>query len=184
MFNGGVSEPGSRLTHEFVLENVGGDPLSIKTVVPGCGCTVASYDSFIAPGRTGKVTVTMDVYREWAGQEYLKVVTVLSNDPENPRMRLALKGRVGMGMSPAVTESPPGIPEDSSGDAQGGAAAPGAAVTPEAQGTAPAGEAGPDAGGTPADAPTGTGAATAGPDAGGTAAGATDETPASPGQGS
>jgi hypothetical protein len=108
MFQGGVSEPGSSLSHDFVIENAGASPLTIESVVPGCGCTVASYDSFIAPGRTGKVTVTLDLYREWAGQEYLKVVTVISNDPENPRMRLAMKGRVGMGMNPPVSE--PGVP--------------------------------------------------------------------------
>jgi hypothetical protein len=116
MFAAGVSPPGTTLKHDFVLENVGGLPLSITSVVPGCGCTVASYDSFIPPGRTGKVTVSLDLYREWAGQEYLKVVTVISNDSETPRMRLGLRGRVGMGKDPAESDLSPSAPTAGGGE--------------------------------------------------------------------
>jgi hypothetical protein len=85
---------GTTLRHEFMIRNAGNEPLVIESVLPGCGCTVASFDSYISPGRTGKVTVTLDLYNEWAGMEYIKAVTVVSNDPDNPRMRLSLKGKV------------------------------------------------------------------------------------------
>jgi hypothetical protein len=113
LFNGGISPPGSRVAHDFVLENTGDTPLSIESVVPGCGCTIASYDNFIPPGRTGKVSVTVDLYREWAGQDYVKVVTVISNDSVSPRLRLGMKGKVGMSLDPSdYVQAPDADPTD------------------------------------------------------------------------
>jgi hypothetical protein len=159
MYNAGVSEPGTVLVHDFILENRGGDPLSITSVMPGCSCTVAGYDSFISPGRTGKISVSLDIYREWAGQEYLKVVTVISNDRENPRMRLAIKGRVGMGMSPPVSGPGPGGVGDAgtASDAAPAGTASDAAPDGTASDAAPAGDAGDAAPDGDAPAPAGDG---------------------------
>ncbi|MDL2226956.1 DUF1573 domain-containing protein, partial [Deltaproteobacteria bacterium OttesenSCG-928-M10] len=60
----------------------------------GCGCSVADYDRTIEPGQTGKITITVKVYREWAGQNVRKAAWVLTNDPLNPQVRLIMVGRV------------------------------------------------------------------------------------------
>ncbi|MDR3152715.1 MAG: DUF1573 domain-containing protein [Deltaproteobacteria bacterium] len=99
VFNVGTSQPGTTVRHVFEIKNSGTEPLIITQVVPACGCTVASYDEFIAPGKTGKVTVSLELYREWAGEPYDKTVTVVTNDPKNPRIRLAMRGRVAPGGS-------------------------------------------------------------------------------------
>ncbi|MDR2198297.1 MAG: DUF1573 domain-containing protein [Deltaproteobacteria bacterium] len=94
-FDGGASPAGTTIAHDFTMTNEGDDALLIYEVVPGCGCTVVSFDKFIPPGKSGKVTVNVDLYREWAGQNYVKSVTVLSNDPERPRLRLLMRGEIG-----------------------------------------------------------------------------------------
>jgi hypothetical protein len=118
LFQAAIQPPGSTLVHDFVIENTGDEPLLIHSVVPGCTCTVNSYDNFIAPGMTGKVSVSLDLYREWAGMDYFKVVTVISNDAENPRFRLALKGKVGRppAAAPAPGADPPPVPGGAPGE--------------------------------------------------------------------
>lgn len=93
-FDGGTSPAGTTISHDFKITNSGTDALLIFDVVPGCGCTVTSFDKFIPPGKSGKITVNVDLYREWAGQEYYKAVTVITNDPEYPRLRLLMKGKI------------------------------------------------------------------------------------------
>jgi hypothetical protein len=95
-YNGGTSPPGTTVTHDFTVTNAGTDALLIYEVVPGCGCTVVSFDKFIPPGKSGTITVNVDLYREWAGQDYYKAVTVITNDPEQPRLRLLMRGKIGM----------------------------------------------------------------------------------------
>ncbi|MDR2351869.1 MAG: DUF1573 domain-containing protein [Deltaproteobacteria bacterium] len=86
---------GNTLSHTFIVTNEGDDPLIIDAVIPNCGCTVANFDGFIPPGKSGSITVNIDLYKEWQGQEYLKSVTVITNDPQNPRQRLAIHGWTG-----------------------------------------------------------------------------------------
>ncbi|MDR2350794.1 MAG: DUF1573 domain-containing protein [Deltaproteobacteria bacterium] len=112
-YEAGQNPAGTAVKHDFIVKNEGRDPLIIERVVPGCGCTLASFDSFIAPGRTGKISVNVDLYREWAGQEFLKTVTVISNDPENSRVRLAIHGTVGQpGNRPAPRPVASAAPRD------------------------------------------------------------------------
>ncbi|MDR2423051.1 MAG: DUF1573 domain-containing protein, partial [Deltaproteobacteria bacterium] len=60
-FDAQLRPPGSSVTHEFAVHNQGDDDLTLE-VVPGCGCTVASYDKTIAPGESGTIAVTVDLY--------------------------------------------------------------------------------------------------------------------------
>jgi hypothetical protein len=93
-FDAGQKPAGTTVKHDFIITNNGDEPLVIQQVIPSCGCTLASFDDFIAPGRTGKISVNVELYREWAGQEYIKSVTVVSNDPNSP-IRLSIRGTVG-----------------------------------------------------------------------------------------
>jgi hypothetical protein len=126
LFDAGQNPAGTTVSHTFLVRNDGKDPLIIEKVIPSCGCTLASYDDFIAPGKTGKILVNVDLYKEWAGQNYRKTVTVVSNDPKNSNIVLSVAGSIGQpGSAPrpkdqAKTEAPlaakpkaPAVPPDS-----------------------------------------------------------------------
>ncbi|MDR1083635.1 MAG: DUF1573 domain-containing protein [Deltaproteobacteria bacterium] len=92
-FDARLNPPGSSVSHNFVVRNEGTDDLKLE-VVPGCGCTVTSFDGVIAPGAAGSILVTVDLYEAWAGHKVNKAVTVTSNDPENPLIRLIMHAQV------------------------------------------------------------------------------------------
>lgn len=81
---------GEAVTHTFTLWNDGGTPLHVLDVRSSCSCTVAEYDETIAPGSAGYVKVVVDT-SVLSGAES-KNVTVETNDPERPRVRLTLQG--------------------------------------------------------------------------------------------
>ncbi len=84
---------GAKIEHEWVVRNEGTTILKIDGVKPSCGCTVAkNYDREILPGETGKIPVSIDTKRLSA--KVTKSVTVTSNDPESPTLRLSIGGTV------------------------------------------------------------------------------------------
>jgi hypothetical protein len=83
---------GKRVELEFVLANRGDAPLQIKDVQPSCGCTVASFDKQIAPGATGGIRASLDT-TSFDGP-IAKHLTVLSNDPDTPRLVLTIRADV------------------------------------------------------------------------------------------
>jgi hypothetical protein len=93
-FDNGEASPGTTVTHDFVIKNEGQAPLLISDVIPGCGCTVTSFTSFIPPGGQGKVGMAVDLYKEWAGRNVNKAATIISNDPNNPTVRIIMRARV------------------------------------------------------------------------------------------
>jgi hypothetical protein len=80
---------GDVIRHAYEVKNEGDAPLQVLEVVPSCGCTVAEFDREIAPGASGKINVVVDTSTfdgpstRWIG--------VLTNDPSNPRVQLAIK---------------------------------------------------------------------------------------------
>lgn len=92
VIDAGVVTRGSRVTVDFRLDNQGDADLAIKSVQPACGCTVASFDSRIAAGESGTVRAVVDT-GAFAGP-IAKSVTVLSNDPVNPRLVLTVKADI------------------------------------------------------------------------------------------
>ncbi|MDR1050030.1 MAG: DUF1573 domain-containing protein [Deltaproteobacteria bacterium] len=93
-FDYGEAQPSTAITHEFLVRNEGEGNLAITDVVPGCGCSVVSFTNFIPAGHEGRITLTVDLYAEWAGHNVNKSATILSNDPENPTMRITMRARV------------------------------------------------------------------------------------------
>ena len=83
---------GDRIEVEFTLANQGEGDLLIRAVQPACGCTVASFDKKVAPGGTGKVHAFVDT-TNFSGV-IAKALTVLSNDPDTPRLQLTGKAEV------------------------------------------------------------------------------------------
>jgi hypothetical protein len=92
VFDAGPVRKGKRVEVDFALENRGEAPLEIKDAQPSCGCTVAAFDREIAPGATGKLHATLAT--DTFDGPIAKHVTVLSNDPETPRLVLTIKAEV------------------------------------------------------------------------------------------
>lgn len=83
---------GEKVATDFEIRNEGDAELEIVEVVPACGCTVASFDRRIAPGASGKVHAELDT-ASFSGP-IAKGITVLTNDPQNPRFQLTLQAEV------------------------------------------------------------------------------------------
>jgi hypothetical protein len=74
----------------FRYENAGTKPIHINSVATSCGCTVASLKSNdVAPGEKGEITATFKIGDRTGTQR--KMVTVMTNDPAQPRTVLTLK---------------------------------------------------------------------------------------------
>ena len=83
----------------YTVLNRGDQPLEIKQVHAGCGCTVASFDRVILPGGQGKIQIRVDT-KGLLGplRENVKVYT---NDPGRPQIILVVKAEV----KPVITLS-------------------------------------------------------------------------------
>jgi hypothetical protein len=77
---------GQRLKHDYEIRNTGDEDLEITRVAPACGCTVADYDKVIKPGETGKIHA--EVNTTMLGERNKRYISVYTNDPERPMIRL------------------------------------------------------------------------------------------------
>ncbi len=83
---------GETIKHSFQIRNEGRARLEITRVKPTCGCTVASYDKVIGPGKTGSVNAELDT-SEFRGP-IAKSIRVFTNDAANPELILVIKADV------------------------------------------------------------------------------------------
>ncbi len=83
---------GERVKVDFSIRNEGEVELVLNDVHPTCGCTVASFDAKIPPGGVGKIHAEIDTV-DFSGP-IAKTITVLSNDPVQPRVILTIKAQV------------------------------------------------------------------------------------------
>jgi len=102
--------------HEFVFTNGGNQPLTLTRKGSSCGCctcvcTVRLPDGSIAPGESAPVTL------EWKSKLYTgrfrQTVTILTNDPDRPEVKLSVTGRFAgpLGAVPSAVQFarvPPG----------------------------------------------------------------------------
>lgn len=90
-YNFGTVTQGVKVTHEFIVKNIGEADLVIQKVIPSCGCTASSVSSdTIPPGGEGKIKVEFDT-TGFSGEK-LKTVRVLTNDLDEPAPLLSIKG--------------------------------------------------------------------------------------------
>jgi hypothetical protein len=92
-YDGGKVAEGSILKASFKLTNTGNETLKISSVRPGCGCTVVSFDSVIAPGKSGFIRPEVNLKGFSAGQGS-RGVTVNSNAANTPVLHLAIEFNV------------------------------------------------------------------------------------------
>jgi uncharacterized protein DUF1573 len=88
----GFVAKGEKAAYDFTIRNEGNAPLQIQEVRAACGCTVADYDKVIAPGKGGKIRVSVDT-STFSGP-IAKGVTVYTNDPATPQMELTIRAQV------------------------------------------------------------------------------------------
>jgi hypothetical protein len=91
IYNFGTALSGQPLKHVFEIHNSGDAPLEIKSVTTSCGCTAAKPSkSLLGPGEASKIETQVDTRFEQGHS--LSVVSVATNDPHQPTLRLKLEG--------------------------------------------------------------------------------------------
>ncbi|MBU0678756.1 MAG: DUF1573 domain-containing protein [Verrucomicrobia bacterium] len=89
----GKADSGQVIEHTFEVRNSGQTSLEITRVKPSCGCTVANLSrKIVPPNETAEITTRLNL-RGRSGRQR-KHITVESNDPQNPGLRLTLEGDV------------------------------------------------------------------------------------------
>jgi len=91
-WNYGTLEQGANGVREFKFKNTGSAPLIISNAKGSCGCTVPSYPKEpILAGKENAIKVKYDTKRVGA---FTKFVTLTTNDPKNPSIRLKIFGTI------------------------------------------------------------------------------------------
>ncbi|MEN6450290.1 MAG: DUF1573 domain-containing protein, partial [Thermoguttaceae bacterium] len=89
----GTLDIAAKGSHDFVFRNAGDAPLKLASAGTSCRCTVSELSSHpIPPGESGKVTVSWKPIDNVG--PYEQTATILTNDPEQPRIELTITGRV------------------------------------------------------------------------------------------
>ena len=91
--NFGKINQGDKVTHVFIITNNGGDLLIIEHVQASCGCTAATPEkNELAPGESTNLEVVFNSAGRNGAQK--KNITIKSNDPENPLVKLVITATV------------------------------------------------------------------------------------------
>lgn len=98
---------GPKLQHTFKIRNDGKAILKIKRVKPACGCTIAgTYPRTLQPGEVGEFPFS--IASQKLHGRFEKAVTITTNDPVTPNLRLRLRGVVKryLDLAPASVQFP------------------------------------------------------------------------------
>jgi len=88
----GTVKPNAEGTRFFTVTNTGDKPLVINNVKPACGCTTPEFSTDpIMPGKSAKIKVG---YNTAINGPFNKMIEVFSNDPDNSRSVIYIKGDV------------------------------------------------------------------------------------------
>lgn len=89
----------------YTIRNTGTEPLRITQVRPGCRCTVAEYDSVIAPDQAGRLSQVIDV-TEFHDGPFKRSTRVSSNAVNSPEISLSVVGIIRSQVEVGATELP------------------------------------------------------------------------------
>ena len=93
-FDFGEIPEGVLVCREFTLLNLGDEELVLGTVAPSCACTSAPLPrDCLAPGESLSIKVCFDS-SGYGGKRVFESVSIRTNDPEQPWVRLGLSGYV------------------------------------------------------------------------------------------
>ncbi len=99
-FDYGVVKNGANGDRSFTVTNTGSQPLIISSVKASCGCTTPKFSKDpILPGKSAKIEVG---YNTKINGAFNKMIEVYSNDPENSRSVIYIKGKVDPAEAAAV----------------------------------------------------------------------------------
>lgn len=92
-FRFGTMQHGETMSHDFVFRNTGSGPLNLDMGGSTCKCTVGELESSVLqPGEETTVSLT------WTAQtimpDFGQTATILTNDPDNPEVRLEVRGQI------------------------------------------------------------------------------------------
>ncbi len=92
-FHFGSMERGREKSHEFVIRNVGGSPLTLKVLSTTCKCTLGNVTGEpIKPGESTKVKLDWKALSEEG--PFRQTATIETNDPSQPELELTIEGDV------------------------------------------------------------------------------------------
>ncbi len=89
----GAVSKGDVLTHEFIIANIGTQPLIIKQVSPACGCTAAVVNNpIVKPGEETQLRVTFET-EAFEGVKN-KPIRIYTNDPKPSSIIFYVKANI------------------------------------------------------------------------------------------
>jgi hypothetical protein len=92
-FDFGKIKQGESVSYEYIFTNIGKSDLLIRKVTAACGCTAVITTADVIPaGKTGTIKTTFNSSGKTGTQN--KTITVITNDPENPKVILWIKGEI------------------------------------------------------------------------------------------
>ena len=82
---------GDKVKYDYVYKNIGTSDLIIHKIAPSCGCTVADTKTkVVKPGEKGIISSEFNSAGKTGVQS--KTISVITNDPSNPKAILWIKG--------------------------------------------------------------------------------------------
>jgi hypothetical protein len=92
-FSFGVVPECHKVQTEYTFENTGKGVLTIGKIITGCGCTSSRVTKDkIQPGEKGIISIVFDTTGQIGEQN--RNILVETNDPQNPKVKLTLAGKV------------------------------------------------------------------------------------------
>lgn len=93
VFDAGVVEQGTEITHAFRLYNEGDQDLYVREVRSSCGCMVASPPpSTVAPGDGADIEITFNTTAYFGPVR--RTASILTNDPEQPVRTVQIRANI------------------------------------------------------------------------------------------
>ncbi len=92
-FDFGVMEKGEKLSHSFVIKNVGDDVLTLQKPKTSCKCTSSNAgDERVRPGATTEIELSWEPHS--FTPNFRQTATLDTNDPTHKLLTLQIHGRV------------------------------------------------------------------------------------------